>query len=218
MLQLAPLCKNLRQQIQRKQIPLDDSIPLMVDASFLVLTKVQYLLPVHETVEDETKEENQMKTGELLEKEIALLDEFEFATTVSVIGDLVHNSALSYRRGCKSFLQMQTCTEVTAIETQELACTMSLLIDRMVPRKRSVVVLKRNFSEHLKWFWKEVTRLASEYVVLRFSLFVSSSAQDSVLNFLVLLELVKRRRLFAKQPDIFGDIIFSTKRKPLSKL
>lgn len=41
---------------------------------------------------------------------------------------------------------------------------------------------------------------------------MSSNRPDSILNFLVLLELVKRRRVFAKQPEVFGDIIFSTKR------
>ena len=108
--------------------------------------------------------------------------------------------------------------DTAAIEVSELAEAMDALVAQMGPRERTVKIIRRNFSDHMRWFWKQVTRLASRYKVLRFSLFRSSNAQDSVLNFLVLLELVKRRRIFARQPNVFGDIMFSTKRDVIDRV
>ncbi len=217
-LQLTPLCRRFREQVEEGRVPLDDSVSLLVDASFLVFAKAQWLLPQSTVIADEGIEEEWIEQTDEFQETPPLLDEPEFSAATGVVDGMLQRSRLLFGRGYTTPIDEVGHIETAAIEALELVEAMESLLAGMKPRERTVMVLRRNFSDHMKWFWKEVTRLASRYTVLRFSLFMSSQPQDSVLNFLVLLELVKRRRLFARQRDIFGDILFSTKRDTMAKL
>lgn len=212
-LQLTPLCRRLREEVEGGLMFLDDSVSLLVDASFLVLAKVQWLLPQSAMADPEQAEEEPVDDSlEYKENLERCLEEGQFVSAVENTGRLMEQSLSIFSRGFVTQIEGAGHVETAAIEVADLFGIMESLKDRIKPRERTVVVLKRNFSDHMRWFWREVNKLASRYTVLRFSLFMSSNRPDSILNFLVLLELVKRRRVFAKQPEVFGDIIFSTKR------
>jgi chromatin segregation and condensation protein Rec8/ScpA/Scc1 (kleisin family) len=40
---------------------------------------------------------------------------------------------------------------------------------------------------------------------------------ESILNFLAFLELIKRRRLYARQRSLFGEIVFSTDKNRITQ-
>ncbi|MBP8614129.1 MAG: hypothetical protein KBI40_04655 [Firmicutes bacterium] len=213
-LQLAPLCRTLREQVENGAIMLDDSVDLLVDASFLVLAKVKWLLPQSKVQEHESCLQEIDEDSIVQEESVpVLLDEEEFMLAIEEISDLMLSSEYMYDRGYVSCLADSHRIETAAIDVSELTeVALRLLSDREQPR-HSVLVLKRSFSEHLRWFWKEVTKLASQHNILSFSLFADTTKQACILNFLVLLELIKRRKVFAKQPEEFGDIVFTTKRQ-----
>jgi len=204
--------------VEERRILLDDSVSLLVDASSLVLAKVKWLLPQSTIIEDECVEEELPDESAEYDEALRLMEEFEFDVATGIVDGLIQKSEALYTRGYVTPIEETGYVETAAIEASELLEIMKSLRHQMKPREKTVVVLRRNFSEHMVWFWKEVTKLSSKYVVLRFSLFISSSRQDSVLNFLVLLELVKRRRVFARQPEVFGDIMFSTKRDVIARI
>ncbi len=212
-LQLTPLCRRLREDVEGGRMFLDDSVSLLVDASFLVLAKVQWLLPRSAMADSEQAEEELADNSlEYEENRERCLEESRFLSAVESTRRLMQQSQLIFSRGVITQIEGAGHVETAAVEAAELFEIMESLKGRIKPRERTVVVLKRNFSDHMRWFWREVNKLVSQYTVLRFSLFMNSDRPDLILNFLVLLELVKRRRVFARQPEVFGDIIFSTKR------
>ncbi|HHY18151.1 MAG TPA: hypothetical protein GX524_08735 [Firmicutes bacterium] len=218
-LQLTPLCRRLREEVEGGQVLLEDSVGLLEDASFLVLAKIQWLLPQSTIGQPELAgEELPDESLEYEEDLFQLLEESEFTSAVENIAGLMRQSQAAYSRGYVTPIEGTSQAETAAIDVVDLFDIMESLKGRIKAGERKVVVLKRNFSDHMRWFWKEITRLTSRYAVLRFSLFVSSSKQDSILNFLVLLELVKRRRVFAKQLEVFGDIVFSTRRDVVGRM
>jgi chromatin segregation and condensation protein Rec8/ScpA/Scc1 (kleisin family) len=217
-LQLAPLCRRLRERIEEGLVSLDESVDLLVDASYLVFVKAQWLIPQSLPFEEEEVEDDWSEATENFEDSPPLLDGEELAGITGEVERLLKHSQLMFTRGYTAPIDEVGQIDTAAIEVSELAEAMDALVAQMGPRERTVKIIRRNFSDHMRWFWKQVTRLASRYKVLRFSLFRSSNAQDSVLNFLVLLELVKRRRIFARQPNVFGDIMFSTKRDVIDRV
>lgn len=187
---------------------------LLVDASFLVLAKVKWLLPQSQIQEEEPSfEEIEEDLAAQEETITALLDEVEFRSAVENIDALIYSSQYMYVRGYVPRLGSLDHIEAAAIDVSELKEIATKLMNSSEQAGHSVLVIKRSFSEHLRWFWKEVTVLASEHNVLKFSLFPNTTKQTCILNFLVLLELIKRRKVFAKQPEQFGDIVFTTKRQ-----
>lgn len=213
-LQLAPLCRALREQVESGSIVLDDSMDLLVDASFLVLAKVKWLLPQSQIQEEESCfEEVEEDLASQEETITTLLDEAEFMLAVDNINALIYSSQYMYVRGYVPRLGSLDHIEAAAIDVSELKECATKLMNSSEQARHSVLVIKRSFSEHLRWFWKEVTVLASEHNVLKFSLFANTTKQTCILNFLVLLELIKRRKVFAKQPEQFGEIVFTTKRQ-----
>lgn len=215
-LQLAPLCRRLREQIEEGAVSLDESVDLVVDASFLIFAKTQWLLPQSMPVEEEELVDDWCEEAEVFEETPPLLEPAELEQVTGVIEALLQKSRFEFTRGYTAPIDQLGQIETAAIAATELVEAMETLLAEMGPRERTVKIIRRNFADHMRWFWRQVTRLASRYKVLRFSLFRSSRAQDSVLSFLVLLELVKRRRVFAMQPRLFGDIMFSTRRDILT--
>lgn len=217
-LQLAPLCRRLREQIEEGAVPLDESVDLIVDAAFLIFAKTQWLLPQSMPTEEERVEDNWADAAEEYEDTVPLLEVDELEQITGVVERLLQESQFVFTRRHTASIDEVGQIETAAIETSDLVEAMEILMAEMGPRERTVKIVRRNFSDHMRWFWKQVTQLASRYKVLRFSLFRSSRAQDSVLNFLVLLELVKRRRILARQPVLFGDIMFSTRRDIITRV
>ncbi|MGI6620108.1 MAG: hypothetical protein ACOX35_01465 [Bacillota bacterium] len=216
-LQLAPLCRRLRERIEEGLVGLDESVDLLVDASFLVFAKAQWLIPQSTPFEDEETEQDWAEVGEDFEDSPPILNEEELTEVTGKVQALLQHSQFMFTRGHTASIDEVGLIETAAIEASELAQAMETLMARLGPRERTVKIIRRNFADHMRWFWRQVTRLGSRYKVLRFSLFRSSNIQDSVLNFLVLLELVKRRRISARQPKMFGDIMFSTKRDTITE-
>jgi chromatin segregation and condensation protein Rec8/ScpA/Scc1 (kleisin family) len=100
--------------------------------------------------------------------------------------------------------------EIVNLDPSDLKAAMLLVDTRNDGASRTYVVSRWSFVTHLRDFWREVRRLTSKGAILRFSRFLGQTRQEAIMNFLAFLELVKRRRLFARQKALFGDIEFST--------
>jgi len=218
-LQLAPLCRKLRQQVENQELSLEQSFEMLSDVSFLILSKTRWLLPnprdETDKEENETDVENPTSSGSQKESHKPLMEPEELELAVSFLGKRVKESGKKFARGCAVSYDKVVQTDIVGIDVAELCDIMRALEQRSRSRERTMVLSRRNFISHLKWFWKEIRRLAAEKVVLRFSSFWGKSRRETVLSFLVLLELIKRRRLFAHQLESLGEILFSPKREAL---
>ncbi len=211
-LQLSPLFRSLREQVETDDVMLDDAVELMVDACFLIMAKVKWLLPQSEIAEQEADvQEAAQDSGIVEEAVVPLLDQSRFLAAVSNVESLMLDSQYAYLRGNTQGFYGSSQIETAAIDPLELLDCARRLKDQVDQGEQAVVTVRKSFAEHLNWFWRTIANLGSQYKVVRFSLFTRGEKRESILNFLVLLELIKRRKVFAKQPEPFGDIIFATK-------
>ena len=74
-LQLAPLCRRLRERIEEGLVSLDESVDLLVDASYLVFVKAQWLIPQSLPFEEEEVEDDWSETLRTLKTVLPFLTE-----------------------------------------------------------------------------------------------------------------------------------------------
>ena len=100
-LQLTPLCRRLREEVEGGLMFLDDSVSLLVDASFLVLAKVQWLLPQSAMADPEQAEEEPVDDSLEYEENLErCLEEGQFVSAVENTGRLMEQSCLLYTSRC----------------------------------------------------------------------------------------------------------------------
>lgn len=226
LLKLRPLVCYLRRQVERGEIPLEESVRKLAYASELVAAKLRFLLPGSlPGVEGPDQENSAADAVEYAEDSAGpealsapLLDKDQLQRASRLIADLIESGSRYHWRGLVSlpgegqsaFYQVST---VSTIDPAELAQVL-----RELEKKRAsgpkLVVSRWNFIAHLRNFWRQVRQLASRHMVLRFSVISGKTRAEKILSFLALLELVKRRRILARQAEVFGDIIFSIHRRP----
>ncbi|HHW17961.1 MAG TPA: hypothetical protein GXX30_03545 [Firmicutes bacterium] len=219
-LKLAPLFRLFKARVEKKDISLDDSVKSLRDASFLVLTKSRLLLPavaqeIAATTEGPSEEE--IAGGSGIDEEqvvyLPLMERWEVEQAVAYLKERFEEAARKFPRGYVWVPEGVIGAEMASIDKQELLEAMTVLEKRAKPRERTLVLLRQSFISHLRWFWQEVRRLMTQNVILRFSHFVRGNPREAIMSFLVLMELVKRRKVFARQQELLGDIFFSTRRE-----
>ena len=132
-LQLAPLCRRLRERIEEGLVGLDESVDLLVDASFLVFAKAQWLIPQSTPFEDEETEQDWAEVGEDFEDSPPILNEEERRKSRKVQALLQH-SQFMFTRGHTASIDEVGLIETAAIEASELAQAMETLMARLGPR------------------------------------------------------------------------------------
>jgi chromatin segregation and condensation protein Rec8/ScpA/Scc1 (kleisin family) len=106
---------------------------------------------------------------------------------------------------------------VVNVDPGEVSDALSAMERRAGSANRVLMVPRLSFVTHLRDFWREVRRLTASGAILRFSRFLGKTRQEAILNFLAFLELIKRRRLYARQKELFGDIEFGAAHDTVSR-
>jgi chromatin segregation and condensation protein Rec8/ScpA/Scc1 (kleisin family) len=215
-LRLAPLVRRLREQVESGAIPLEESVRDLSYASELVLFKVRWLLPNPQAEEFESQEEA-LEDGGSLEAatRLAVMEPEEVLEAASWVREAMRRAQSKFTRGNAVPIGDKRRVEVSSIDPQDLKKAMLAVKVKEVPAERRIVLPRWSFLSHLRDFWREVRRLASRGGVLRFSRFLGETKMDAILNFLAFLELVRRRRLYARQRSLFGEIVFSPDREQI---
>lgn len=221
-LKLFPLLERFREDIQRGELSLEESVRNMSYAADLVVAKLEFLLPAQpgEAAEDSAVDSEFADDGDfdVAAGDPAIMDEPEVEAAVARLTGMFDASSRMHSRGLAGFRGGLQNVSVVTVDLRELADALLTAQDRTAPVQRTMVVPRRNFVAHLRGFWREVNRFAREGVVLRFSRFLGRSTTETILNFLSFLELIKRRRLFARQVAAFEDIYFSTRKDEVSDM
>lgn len=209
-IKLYPLCKALRDRIFGRQESLDESIKSMSIVSELIVKKLSFLLPSQKPPSPEEDAEFDINDEEDPEYLVAvsLWQENDFERACQNIRLLLSAGALRFDRGCPR-LGVSKLVPVMGIAPMELRDAYLALKNKRGDAAKTVVVPKWNFLAHLRRFWREIRSLASKGRALKLSDFFGKGKSDYIMNFLALLELVKRNRVFARQDDTFGEIVFS---------
>jgi len=217
-LQLAPLFKRFRLMVETGEIPLEDSVRTLAYASELVVLKLRWLLP-NTRQEDESSEEGALAGADELIGATAspVMEPWEVAAAVRAVEDRMKAFALMIPRGYAPSYEGGRRLEIVNIDPSGVRDAMLLVERRNDGASRTYVVSRWSFVTHLRDFWREVRRLTSKGAIIRFSRFLGKTRQEAILNFLAFLELVRRRRLFARQTALFGDIEFSTTRESVER-
>lgn len=213
-LQLAPLFRLFRQRVETREAALEESVRTLAYAADLVVLKLRWLIPGAKPQEEEASEEAPELFGSAGDETgatgSAAMDPLEVRAAVQAVEDRMRARALMFPAGRAPVFEGGRRLEITSIDPSQVRAAMLLMEKRNGGMGRTYVVSRWSFVTHLRDFWRDVRRLASTGVVLKFSRFLGGTRQEAILNFLAFLELVKRRRLFARQRVLFGDIEFST--------
>lgn len=211
MLRLAPLVRRFRERVEADEIPLEDSMRTLSYASELVLFKVRWLLPGAEDSASEEAEE-EMLLEPSLEAATAsfVMEPSEVETAFAFILGAMKDASARFSRGFALSFRDERRVVVSSIDPAEIRKALLSAEARSGGASGRIVLPRWSFVTHLRDFWREVSGLASKGAVLRFSRFLGQSKMDAILNFLAFLELIKRKRLYARQRSLFGEIVFST--------
>ena len=211
-LKLAPLFRIFRGQVESSELSLETSVKTLARASDLVVMKIRWLLPSL-TQEDPAAQDEELGdiTGMVGATYVPAMEPWELSEARDSIRDLLGKSARKYPRGAASLMGSPK-TIVVSVDPRELRDAMRLVVAKSEPVRRTLVIPKWNFVAHLRSFWSEVRRLAGKGALLNFSRFLGRNKTEAIQNFLAFLELIKRRRVFARQTGPFGEIVFGTDR------
>lgn len=217
-LQLAPLVRRFREQVENDEVPLEESVRTLSYASELVLFKVRWLLPNAQSepldIEDEIVEVASSLEAATMS---LLMDPWEVEKAVASVSAAMRTGSSKFPRGHTPSFKDERRVMVSSIDPRAVRAAFLAAEMRTGPHDRAILLPRWSFVTHLRDFWQEVRHLASKGVVLRFSRFLGQSKMDAILNFLAFLELIKRRRLYARQRSLFGEIVFSTDRERISQ-
>lgn len=207
-LQLAPLFRKFREKVESNQVPLEESVRTLSYASELVVFKLQRLLPSAEPQFGQDEEPEGFYADEAASTYVPVMDSNELKRAALFVSKTFKISAEKYISGAIVTADIPVLS--AAIDPQKLAHAMRLMKAKSEPTHRILTIPKFSFVTHLRSFWSEVRRLAKRGAVLQFSRFMGKTKAEAVMSFLVFLELIKRRRVFARQKEAFGEIMFST--------
>ncbi len=215
-LQLAPLFKRFREKVEDNQISLEESIKTLSYASELVVFKLESLLPSAVAHLSQDEEPDEICSDEAAPTYVPVMDQGELRRAALFVGKAFGTSAQKYGRG--AVLTADIPDIIASIDPVKLAHAMRLMKANSEPAERVLRIPKFSFVSHLRSFWSEVRRLAGRGAVLRFSRFLGKTKAETIMSFLVFLELIKRRRVFARQKEAFGEIMFSTAADKLTQV
>ncbi|MGI6642740.1 MAG: hypothetical protein ACOX3V_01770 [Bacillota bacterium] len=209
MLHLSSLIRRFRVEVESGQVPLETSAKTLSYASELVAFKLKCLLPSARdaALDDEVQEYGVDETATTL---IPVMEPWELSQAVRWMTRAFSVSDKMLSRGATMLAGASPEAIVVSLDAAELVAAMGPMLARSRRSSVTLAVPRFSFLSHLRSFWSEIRRLTRQGVVLRFSRFLGKSKSEAVLNFLAFLELVRRRRVFARQIDSLGDIVFST--------
>lgn len=212
-LQLTPLFRKFRERVEAKEVPLEESVKTLSYASELVLLKLRWLLPATRLDDDPALEAEEIiaGAGDLVSATSTLaMERWEVDLAAQSILGQMSGASMSFARGHTPAYEGGRQLMVVNIDPEEVRRALLMTERRTSSGNRILLVPRFSFVTHLRDFWREVRRLTAKGAILRFSRFLGKTRQEAILNFLAFLELIKRRRLYARQRELFGDIEFST--------
>lgn len=212
-LKLFPLFKRLRQDIYKGELPLEDAVRQVACAADLVVAKLDFLLPALAKEESVTTDPGDEPIGEEYPGSDPVMEEPEVVIASANLRMLFEQSSCAFPPGQPG--EAVRDIELVTLDASGLRQAYLETCLRTNPARRTLVIPKRNFALYLKEFWRRIAQSAGQGAVLRFSRFLGRTKSEAILSFLSFLELVKRRRVFARQEALFEDIYFSTKRDPV---
>ncbi|MGE5580346.1 MAG: hypothetical protein ACM3WU_09915 [Bacillota bacterium] len=219
-LQLSPLIRRFREKVEKDELPLEESVKTLSHASELVLLKLRWLLPATRLPDEAPQEAEEIIPAgdELVAATAALVMEpWELAAAIGAVESCMRSAARMFAKGHTPTFEGGRQLVVGDIDPLDLRRSLLTAQRRTGSSAKVLVVPRFNFVTHLRDFWREVRRLTAKGAILRFSRFLGKTKQEAILNFLAFLELVKRRRLYARQKELFGDIEFGTTRETVDR-
>jgi len=219
-LKISPLIRRFREKVESDELPLEESVKTLSQASELVLMKLRWLLPATKLPEETPQETEEIIPAgdDLVAATTALVMEpWELTAAVGAVEASMRNAARMFPKGHTPSFEGGRRLVVGDIDPLVLRRSLLTAQRRTGPTAKVLVVPRFSFVAHLRDFWREVRRLTAKGAILRFSRFLGKTKQEAILNFLAFLELVKRRRLFARQRELFGDIEFGTRRETVEQ-
>ena len=212
-LQLSPLFRRFRQRVEAREIPLEESVKTLSYASELVVQKLRWLLPNTRPEREQAEEAEEIMGGAedlVSATATAVMERWEVDAAARAVGEEMKGVARTFSRGYSPSYEDGRRLLVVNIDPTAVRDALITTQKRTSPTDRVLLVPRLSFVTHLRDFWREVRRLTASGAILRFSRFLGKTREEAILNFLAFLELIKRRRLYARQKEIFGDIEFST--------
>ena len=208
-LKLAPLFRIFRGQVEASELPLEN-VKTLAQASDLVVTKIRWLLP-SQVKEDPALEDEELGdiTGMVSATYVPAMEPWELHEATENLKALLGDAARRYPRGATSLMGAPT-TIVTSVDPRELREAMRLVAAKSEPVRRNPrhpeVEFRRPSAQLL-----ERGQASGGKACFSASLdFLGKDKKEAIQNFLAFLELIKRRRVFARQTGPFGEIVFGT--------
>jgi chromatin segregation and condensation protein Rec8/ScpA/Scc1 (kleisin family) len=210
-LRLTPLFRSLRHKIERSEIDLEESMRDLSYGSELVVLKLRWLLPEAGLKTEEEPDDDTLGKDETegIFEDIPIMSLEEVSKATQFLAERFSISSRTFPRGY-TVIPLVDAKSVVSIDVLELKKAMIDVKKRSLPVRKALLATKWNFMNHLRQFWREVRGLLSGNKVLSFSRFVRRGRREAIMSFLALLELVKRRRIMARQLSLFGEIEFTT--------
>ena len=211
-LQLSPLIKRFRERVETEEVPLEESVRTLSYASELVLQKVRWLLPNTRLPEEQAEEAEEIipAAGDLVAATSLAMERWEVDAAIRALHEHMSGASQSFARGHIPEYEAGRQLMVVNVDPEDVRKALLMTERRSGSANRVLLVPRFSFVAHMRDFWREVRRLTAKGAILRFSRFLGKTRQEAILNFLAFLELIKRRRLYARQKELFGDIEFST--------
>lgn len=214
-LRLAPLLRHFRERVEKEELPLEESVRTLSGASELVLLKLRWLLPAGQDDESLAEEEPSYDVEEMMgATAVPVMEPGQVEAAREILDARMKAASLMFPRGRAPVFPGGRRLEIMDIRAEALRDAMAAITKRTESTSRTYVVSKWNFVSHMRDLWREIRRLSSRGAVILLSRLLGKTKEEAILSFLAFLELVKRRRLFARQPVLFGDIEVMTAGAP----
>lgn len=225
-------CVGFRRKMEEGKAELEEAFEFLSRVSSILLAKIRSLLPVRTPEPDEdpvevTAREASATLGLL---EIGPGDRKLVAGAARRIEESIDKASALYPRGiqgdrtppAETVPGEETVGEGSSpvpqllvdlgISPVELARMWFSLKSRADARTRTVAVPKLSFVVHLRRIWRAVLIAAKKGVRVKFSVFTARHPKwMKVMDFLALLELVRRGRVWAWQDGELGEIEFAAR-------
>lgn len=232
-------CVSFRRKMEEGKAELEEAFEFLSRMSAILLARIRSLLPARapEPEEDPVEVATRQASATLGPFEIGPEARTFVAEATRRIEESIGKASALYPRGLQGHRTVAAETDAgeealgegsspvpqlptdLGVSPAELARMWFSLKSRADARTRIVAVPKLGFIAHLRRIWRAVLIAAKKGVRVKFSVFTAEHPKwMKVMDFLALLELVKRGRVSAWQEVNLGEIEFAAKEPTLTRV
>ncbi len=193
-------------------VDVDEAAEFLDLASRLLEIKSRMLMPAEEHPGDaEEEEDNFDPRAGLVE---SLLEYRRFKDAAKMLGEMAEEQARRYPRIAPRF-EFQLMEDAPVADSMDLMQAFQNLLIRMLPQADSNTITYTEIPTHVRV--EQIETVLKQIESTRFSKLLSSAPnrQEMVGFFIAMLEMIRQRKVTARQTDDFSDIILERREPPV---